>query len=196
MHYTQTHTQMPRIFFLLSPSLSLLCAPAFVTLTIFQSFFLLLLSCLVYKHNCGRVSVYRRESVCGHVRSSRLRFSFCFASAFVVLKITFLASCCLFSFGDVCCPFPHERVTSDKKKTKTCCQGRFSKQLGMSGHYEQALWRNFMVLLCIFFMFANWSPFTSIIWESTATPFSCETPAVFSGLKNLTQPSIGMRVRR
>ncbi len=46
----------------------------------------------------------------------------------------------------------------------------------------------------VFFTFETWSPFTSIIWEVTATPFSCETPAVFCELKNFNRPSMHMRV--
>ncbi len=44
--------------------------------------------------------------------------------------------------------------------------------------------------------FETWSPYTSIVREMTATPFSCETPAVFCGLKNFTQPSICTMVSR
>ncbi len=47
-----------------------------------------------------------------------------------------------------------------------------------------------------FFMSKTWSPFTAIVWEMTATPFSSETPAVFCGLKNFTWNSICMRVSR
>ncbi len=41
-----------------------------------------------------------------------------------------------------------------------------------------------MILVCIFFTFENLSPFTLIVWKMTATPFSCETPAVICGLEN------------
>ncbi len=45
-----------------------------------------------------------------------------------------------------------------------------------AGHLEYlgwAVWRHFMVLICIFFTFETWLLFTSIVW-----PISCETPAV------------------
>ncbi len=50
-----------------------------------------------------------------------------------------------------------------------------------SGHldyFRPAVQMHFMVIM-IFFMFENWSPYTLIVWEVTATPFSCEIPAVF-----------------
>ncbi len=46
----------------------------------------------------------------------------------------------------------------------------------------------------VFFIFDNWSPFTTIVWEITATSFFCDTPAVFCGIKNFIQPSIGIQV--
>ncbi len=36
-------------------------------------------------------------------------------------------------------------------------------------------------IMCLF-TFETWSPFSSIVWETTATHFSCETPAVFFGV--------------
>ncbi len=47
-----------------------------------------------------------------------------------------------------------------------------------------------------FFTFETWSPFVSIVWQITVTPFSCETPAVFCGLKDFTRLSVSMRVTR
>ncbi len=55
-------------------------------------------------------------------------------------------------------------------------------------YFRQAIWRRFMVLIPF-----NPNLHSLIFGEITATPFFCETPAVFCGLKNFTQPSIGMR---
>ncbi len=52
-----------------------------------------------------------------------------------------------------------------------------------------------MISLCIFF-FEPQSPFASVVWETTAKAFSCETPAAFCGQKNFAAPSIGMWVAR
>ncbi len=52
------------------------------------------------------------------------------------------------------------------------------------------------IMFCFFFTFETWSPNVSIVWEITATPFTCETPAVFCGLKDFTHLSISMRVTR
>ena len=55
--------------------------------------------------------------------------------------------------------------------------------LGDLDHSRRAAWRQFMFLFCCFFMFENWSSFTSIVWEILL--FSCQTPAVFCGLTKL-----------
>ncbi len=55
-----------------------------------------------------------------------------------------------------------------------------------------------MDVLCFwgFLSFESKSPFTASVWEITAMPFQCETPATFCGLKIFTQPSIGIRVSK
>ncbi len=68
-----------------------------------------------------------------------------------------------------------------------------------SGHLDyigHAVWRHFVVLLCIILPFETKSPFTSMVLATTTMPVSCETPAVFCGLKIFPRPSIGIGVSR
>ncbi len=46
-------------------------------------------------------------------------------------------------------------------------------------YFRRAVWRHFKVLFIYLFTSECWLPFTSIVWEVTAAPFPCETPAVF-----------------
>ncbi len=52
-------------------------------------------------------------------------------------------------------------------------------------HYRGMLWFYF-----VFLTFESWSPFTLILLEITAMPFSCETQAVFCGLKISPDPPL------
>ncbi len=56
-------------------------------------------------------------------------------------------------------------------------------------HYTTSVMEAFygFIIIIIIFTFETWSPFVSIVWEITVTPFYCETPAVFCGLKDFTR---------
>ncbi len=53
-----------------------------------------------------------------------------------------------------------------------------------------------VLLLLLFLTLKTWSPFVSVVLEITAMPFSCETPAVFCGLKDFTRLSVSTRVTK
>ncbi len=81
---------------------------------------------------------------------------------------------------------------SDVFQNNLACRG-FRIQITSDKLHEGIL----MVFLMYFlFLFESQSLFTTIIWDMIATSFSCETPAVFCGLKNFTGPSIGVRVHK
>ncbi len=71
----------------------------------------------------------------------------------------------------------------NSEENKNMVSVKLWQQLGVSGlqdtyKLQQSSMEAFYGFI-LYFKFEPWSPFTTTVWNMTATPLSCETPAVF-----------------